>query len=979
MNRRFAWAYAVLAVLSAVPALAVTYVVTPDREMVSLSNAIVVASSLGSYVQRTPAGGIETVTTFSVEEVIKGSSGLQLEVHEPGGALVDAATVIPGVPRFEEGQRVLLFLLQTPQKTWAVTDLALGKFTFQTDTAGRRLLVRDDGEIHGWDPDGTTHSEPQRSADRFLTFVRAAAKGQPGNEDYFVHRMRLVATSVEALSQRKIVPNSFTITSYMLDVQFGNGTGAGGRWTTFPGAVTWFNENTESGAAGGGVTAIQAGLNAWTSDGGSNVNYSYGGSDAGHTSGLHGPDGKNTIQFDQDLTFAGAAAFTCSASSYSGVLGIGGITNATSVTNTFNSETFWTTTEGDVMMNQGIANCTLLLTTHAGDWNSALTHEIGHTLGFRHADQNRAGTASCFSDPSLECSGSAIMTANVTSGLNASLAAYDVHAVDAVYGACTPPGISQQPQANPTTIASGSQSQLSVIATGTGPTYQWYIGSPGTTSSPVGGGTGSTVMVSPTSTTSYWVRITGSCGAIDSAGVTVTVTVCTPPSVSTPAQASPTTITVGNSSTLSVGGSGSPALTYQWYVGNPPSTVSPVPSGNLASIMVSPSGTTNYWAQISNGCGTANSLAVTVTVTCVAPQVTIQPQATPSTINQGNSTQLSVTATGTSLTYQWYVGNTGSTGNPVAGGTLSTINVAPSSTTTYWVRVTNGCGTADGNSVTVTVNPATCVAPSITLDPQDQTVTAGQVNLLVGYHGTTGFVNWYTGVAPDTSHLVGSGQNLQILVTATTKFWAQVSNGCGTANSQSCTITVTNSCVSPGVSSATPNPSTIGSGDTSALTVVATGTSLSFQWYTGTASNTGNPIAGGTTASINVTPSATTSYWVRVSNGCGTADSSTVVVTVNTSCTAPAVTTQPLSTTTITAGQRVTLSVIANGSSLTYQWYQGAVDDTSTPIGTNDSNVTVQPLVNTSYWVKITNSCGSSKSHAATIIANPSKRRASRH
>ncbi len=64
---------------------------------------------------------------------------------------------------------------------------------------------------------------------------------------------------------------------------------------------------------------------------------------------------------------------------------------------------------------------------------------------------------------------------------------------------------------------------------------------------------------------------------------------------------------------------------------------------------------------------------------------------------------------------------------------------------------------------------------------------------------------------------------------------------------------------------------------------------------------------------------------------------------------------------------------------MTYQWYQGAVDDTSTPIGTNDSNVTVKPLVNTSYWVKVTNSCGTAKSNAALIKANPSKRRAATH
>lgn len=987
MYRRFVWVFAVLAVLSAVPAFAVTYFVPTDRDMVRRTDVIVVASVLSSYAQLTAAGGIETVTTLSVEEVIKGTVGVgQLELHEPGGAVGDLATIIPGVPRFASGQRVVTFLSRTPQGTWAVTDLALGKFTFVMDAVGRHLLTHDEGEINGWNPDGSPYNEGQRAADGFLDFLRTTARGGSGSADYYVTRLPLVANNrVEAQATRKPVANVFAASGYTADA----GGGLGARWNSFPSSVTFYNENTEPGAQNGGVTAIQAALAAWTNDGGSNVSYVYGGADSGHTSGLLGPtgccpnadnhDNFNTVQFERNLTAVGAAAFQCSANSYNGVLGIGGISRA-SGTHSYNLETFFTTQEGDVEMNQGIANCTLLLTTHAGDWNSALTHEIGHTLGFRHADQTRAdnqGTP-CSSDPSLECSGSAIMTGFVTNGLNASLALWDVHAVDAVYGSCTPPGISQQPQASPSTIASGSSSQLSVVATGTSPTYQWYVGSPGTTTMPVGGGTNSTVNVSPTTTTSYWVRITGSCGTIDSSGVTVTVTPCTPPSISTPAQANPTTIPSGNSSQLSVGGSGTATLTYQWYVGNPSSTASPVAGGTTASISVSPTITTTYWVRVSNGCGNADSAAVTVTVTCAAPNITQQPQASPASIPAGNSSQLSIIATGTSLSYQWYVGSSGVTTNPVAGGALATINVAPAATTTYWARVTGQCGTVDGRSVTVTVTAAQCAPPAISLQPDDQTVTPGTVNLFVGYTGSTSNVTWYQGAAPDTSHGVGLGQSLQIQVTSTTQFWAQVVNSCGFANSRTATITVTTVCTAPGISSATANPTTVAPAGASTLTVVATGTSLTYQWYRGPSGNTSNAISGATATSTIVNPSNTTTYWVRVSNSCGTADSSTITVTVSTSCTAPAVTTQPLSAT-ITAGQKLTLSVIASGTSLAYQWYQGVVNDTSTPIGANDSNLTVQPLVNTSYWVKVTNSCGTAKSNAALIKANPSKHRAATH
>lgn len=974
MKRTFVVAAcAVFSLLLTSSVFAATFFVPPDRDLIRRADAIVVGTVLGSYTQLTPAGGIETVTTLTVEETLKGADlGSQVTIHEAGGAFGDRITVIPGMPRFTDGQRVVALLARTPQHTFAIAELVLGKFTFVTDTAGRRLLVRDEGEIVGWEPDFTPHVERQRAAEPFLAYVRAEARGEAANANYFVSRMPLVVATTDVGSRRKAA-NSFSVTSYTLcDI---HACGNGFRWPNIASGVTFFNENTEAGAQNGGVTAIQAGLSAWTNDPNSNVNYNYGGSDSGHTSGLGSPDGRNTVQFDRNLTAYGAAAFTCSPSSYSGVLGIGGVTNA-SGTHSYNSETFFSTTEGDVEMNQGIANCTLLLTTNAGDWNSALTHEIGHTLGFRHSDQTRDGGAACASDPSLECANVAIMRSAVNAGLSASLQTYDQHAVAALYGSCTPPGISVQPNATPATIASGGSSTLSVTATGSSPSYQWYIGSPGNTSQPVGTNSNS-ISVSPTSTTSYWVRVSGTCGTpVDSNGVTVTVTACTAPGISSQPQAAPASINPGNSSTLSVTATGSATLSYQWYLVPVGNTSQPVGT-NSSSISVSPNVDTSYWVRVTNGCGSidSNSVRVTVTASCVPASIQQQPIATPSTISTGQSSQISVVGGGTGpLSYQWYVGTTGNTGTPVPGGTNAQVSVSPTTTTNYWVRITNACGQADSNSATVTFSNG-CAPPNVLVQPQDQTVTPGQVSLFVGYTGTSGNVNWYQGTAPDTSHFVGSGQNLQINVTQTTQFWAQITNNCGVANTRTATITVTQSCTAPGVTSINANPTTVAPSAASVLTVVATGTSLSYQWYRGNAGDTSNPIGGATSSTTTVNPTTTTSYWVRITNSCGQLDSVKVTVTVSTQCTAPTITTQPLSNK-ITAGQKLTLSVIANGAPVTYQWYQGPVDNTDSPIGTNSSNVEVQPLITASFWVKVTNSCGDAKSNAAVITVNPAKRRA---
>lgn len=509
-------------------ATAATFVVPTDRDMVRRAQGVVVATALPSYSQMSPEGGIETVTPVAVDEWIKGRGASRIDVVEPGGSLDGVTTAIPGAPRFNAGDRLLLLIVSIGDDRWAVAELVLGKFTFANDTEGAAVLVRDEDEIVGWDPDLKMHVERRRSASRFLDYVRKESAGEPGDPNYWVEKRPLAAAKTASRQNgptTMIAP--YTATSYTIIVSGSMGS----RWTTFPSAVPFYTgTTTEPGAPNGGVTAVTTAFNSWNGDCPSNVNYTYAGVDDGtHTQGLHAPDGRNTILFERDLSSWGIAPFSCSSSGYSGTLGIGGVTSA-SGTNTLNGETFMTTLEADVEMNRGIANCTLLFNN--GDFNSAVTHEVGHTLGFRHSDQTRSGSAACSTDPSLECSSSAIMTAFVTTGLNAALQAWDQHAVQAVYPGgscttCTAPAVTRNPAS--TTITAGQSVTLSVAASGTTPlSYQWYIGTSGS-GTPIAGGTGGSITVSPSSTTSYWVKVSNSCGSVNSATATVTVNASSPP------------------------------------------------------------------------------------------------------------------------------------------------------------------------------------------------------------------------------------------------------------------------------------------------------------------------------------------------------------------------------------------------------------------------------------------------------------------
>jgi hypothetical protein len=87
--------------------------------------------------------------------------------------------------------------------------------------------------------------------------------------------------------------------------------------------------------------------------------------------------------------------------------------------------------------------------------------------------------------------------------------------------------------------------------------------------------------------------------------------------------------------------------------------------------------------------------------------------------------------------------------------------------------------------------------------------------------------------------------------------------------------------------------------------------------------------------------------------------------------TVPTITTQPVSVT-INSGNTATLTVTAAGSEpLTYQWYQGPVGTTTTPVGNGYSWFTT-PVLNTTttFWVRITNSVGSVNSNLSTVTVN---------
>jgi hypothetical protein len=592
----------------AAPAFAVSYVVPADHVEVERSKAIVVGHVLRSHVESSPRFGIETVTDVILEETIKGSVGGVIQIHEPGGVLGDQAYMIPGVPVFAEGDRILLFLHQRENGEYCVNDLQLGSFHFTKDVAGRDLVIRNESELEGWDLDGTPHQEPHRSAEKFINYIRGIVRGDDVVEDYVVSTLPLAGVQETVMARidalHPISDAAFTAASYTVDLS----GGLGGRWNVFPSNVNWNQGNSESGVLGNGTSQISTAFASWNAGG---AHYVLTSANPNLKGIMDAPDGVNNIVFEKDLTDAGLQPYSCTKG---GALGMGGMHSVLfgGGVHVFHGETFGTTVEVDVSMNQGLGACSLAQ-FHSGEFNTTVTHEVGHTLGFRHSDQNRTQNALCSSDPSLDCSNSAIMDHLIIGGLNGQLQPWDSSAVSSVYGnvpACTPPSITQQPGG--LTITSGSSAFLSVTATGTPAlTYQWFAGSTGNTAAPVNGGTGAAITVGPAVTTSYWVRVTGQCLPVaDSNAATVIVNVsCSAPQIVD--QPRNQTAFTGTTVTLTVGVIGT-TPTITWFQGAKGITSTPVGSGQtIASPVLTQ--TTQFWARIANTCGSVDSDAATIT------------------------------------------------------------------------------------------------------------------------------------------------------------------------------------------------------------------------------------------------------------------------------------------------------------------------------------------------------------------------------
>jgi gliding motility-associated-like protein len=412
-------------------------------------------------------------------------------------------------------------------------------------------------------------------------------------------------------------------------------------------------------------------------------------------------------------------------------------------------------------------------------------------------------------------------------------------------------------------------------------------------------------------------------------------------------------------------------------------------SGN--PLTVTPTSTTTYSVTgTSNGC--SNSATASVVVNPV-PSLNIT--ATKTIICQGETTELTASASVAGSTFLWSTGD-----NPPS------ITVSPNTTTSYSVTVTSPDQCSNSAQITIMVNPI----PSLSLSASDQEICQGEnitiqaisndpnatylwsnganTNVIIDQPNvTTNYMVTVTSSGNCTNSaqiqvtvnqnpsvvIIPSSSSICINQTATlqiqtnmpvaTILWSTGETNVPTiqvspnsSSTYSVTVSTTEQCSGstqvtiqvnplPNIQIQTQNEE-ICEGTSTNLVVTSNHPNTSFVWNTGTQGN-----------SISVSPSQTSWYYVTATdqNGCQAVDSLAIVVHPN-----PKISISP-SSEEICNGFSVTLTASSNHPNTAFLWNTGA----------QTATIVVTPSSSTTYMVTGTDQHGCTGSNRATIEVHP--------
>jgi len=481
------------------------------------------------------------------------------------------------------------------------------------------------------------------------------------------------------------------------------------------------------------------------------------------------------------------------------------------------------------------------------------------------------------------------------------------------------------PPVNQTTLV-GSNVTFSVTATGTGLSYQWLFGGS------VIGTSSSLTLNSVTADQAgiYTVIVSGAGTPVTNSAtltVNVPVTVTVPPVNQT--------ALVGSNVTFSVTATGT-GLSYQWLFGG--SVIGTSSSLTLNNVTTDQAG---IYTVIVSGAGTPVTNSATLTVN-VPVTVTVAPVSQTTLV--GSNVTFSVTATGTSLSYQWLFG-----GSVIGTSSSLTLNNVTADQAGIYTVIVSGAGTPVTNSATLTVN----VPVTVTVPPVNQTTLVGSnVTFSVTATGTGLNYQWLFG-----GSVIGTDSSLTLnnVTTGQAGIYTVIVSGAGTPVTNSATLTVN----LPVTVTVPPVSQTTLVGSNVTFSVTATGTGLSYQWFFG-----GSVLGTSSSLTLNNVTTGQAGIYTVIVSGAGTPATNSAMLTVDLPVSASS-----LSNLVCCQGDNAAFSTVAMGTGpFSYVWLKnGGVLSGQTGNNLTLNNVTTNDAA--AYTVIVCGACGSA-TNSATLTVN---------
>jgi uncharacterized protein YdaL len=429
----------------------------------------------------------------------------------------------------------------------------------------------------------------------------------------------------------------------------------------------------------------------------------------------------------------------------------------------------------------------------------------------------------------------------------------------------TPPFITNQPAAQAAAI--GSNATFTVGAGGDAPlVYQWWFNA----TNILAGATNSTFVLTNAQTTNiggYSVIITNNSGSVTS--TVATLSVGNPVVITNDLVGQ--SVVLSNSASFTIGATGDPTLTYQWWF-NVTNLLGSATGPTLTIPSAQPGNAGSYFVVVSNPYNSATSSVVALTLQ-IPPFITNQPAG--QAVVAGNNATFTVGAGGDQpLSYQWWFNAT----NILAGATNSTFVLTNAQSTNvggYSVIITNNSGSVTSSVAGLTVGNPVVITNDL----------AGQSVIL---SNTASFTIGVSGEAPLSYHWrfnvtnqIGGATNATLIITNAQPgnaggYSVVVSNPYNSATSSVAALTV----LIPAFITNPPASQSVNVGSNVTFTVGAGGDQpLSYQWWF----NATNQLNGSTNMILllnDVPTNAAGNYTVVVTNDAGSVTSAVAVLTV---------------------------------------------------------------------------------------------------